>query len=617
MTTPSVNQGMSMKNTRRQAKMNAENDANLLPLALEDSLTRDPSLEHKKNALQQSIKNQDQEDSSPPREETRDEENESIGDDSFVYSDDSASLSDAYFFPQLDDIPHRYRNDPLQQLNSQYPLASFYGSMDRSAPTHIGSIQETEEMQAADLPKMGNTRVFKKERRRRRRKLLSSREQIGLVSTACRREQPIGETVRCNDWSWALLFIAQFTLVLCLGLHTFLIFLQEFSSSHIYMPWNEKVTASSLSYNSASGEMQYTDDAFVPSGAAQPIVESGTMRDTSFTIEFVNLLAIICISGTLSCWIASFSFVLMLVLARSLIYIVLIFSVFLALIWTMIGLSFDPYGIKTITGFSILFLTLGYTIFNWNRVPFAAANLSTAMSALRCTGFVSILGLSMLGLTFLWCIVWVRILQHYVLRKCESNLTLIFLPLQCMAFFGVADFVNSVHHHEKGNGYLLNEGIAIFLYSFLLFSFCWTTTTITNISKVTMSYVVGAWCFLPGDIKFCGPETVLQPLSRALTYWLGSLSLGSIATLLINLLAVIKKFYYFFEKAHHDVPESTHGNSRLTPSHKTRDQSSDSSVLEQTTPSSCSPRWANAGDLCNASYQSCSRWAYVFIGMCE
>jgi hypothetical protein len=410
MTTTSVKVGTSKKNTHCLAMVKGENDANLKSLAQEETVTRDPSLELK-NHLQESSINHGQGYSPPPQEETRDEENESTGHDSFVYSDDSASLSDAYFSPQIDDIPPRYRNDPLQHLNFQYPLASYYGSIDRSAPTRLwvgGSIQETEEMQAADLPKMGNVRVFRKERRRRRRKQRSFREQRLLVATTCMTGQPIGENVRCNDWFWAILFVAQLLLVLFSGIYTLLVFLPEFYQMQIYMPWHEKLRTSSLSYSSATGEMQYTDDALAPPGALDRTIESGA----AVTIEFANALVIICISGTLSCWIASLSLTLMLVLSQSLFYIVLIFSVFLALIWTIVGLSFDPYGVITIMGFSVFLFTMGYTIFNWNRVPFAAANLTTAMSALRCTSFVTIiLGLSSLGLTFSWCIVWVRILQ--------------------------------------------------------------------------------------------------------------------------------------------------------------------------------------------------------------
>jgi hypothetical protein len=186
-----------------------------------------------------------------------------------------------------------------------------------------------------------------------------------------------------------------------------------------------------------------------------------------------------------------------------------------------------------------------------------------------------------------------------------------------MASLGAVDFVSSINNHEKENGDLVNKGIAISLYSFLVLSFYWTTTVIQNITKVTIASVVGTWWFLPGDIKFWDPKTVLRPLSHSLVYRLGSISLGSIALPLANLFAAIGKCTDVFDKAHHDSSESTHRTNRSTPLRKTTEQYSDSMVLEKSAPSGCSPRWFSVGDRWNISFQSCNHWSYVFIGMCE
>ena len=128
--------------------------------------------------------------------DSRREEYEHDGlDDPYVYSDDSASLSDAYFAPGSDDElakPLRYRDQENGHgLSPHYPVASYYGSinsLDKAAsPLWVdGSIQEDSELQETnEMPPLGSAATEgehwkdrKRLKRQQRRLRRSQREKI-------------------------------------------------------------------------------------------------------------------------------------------------------------------------------------------------------------------------------------------------------------------------------------------------------------------------------------------------------------------------------------------------------------------------------------------------------
>ena len=263
-----------------------------------------------------------------------------------------------------------------------------------------------------------------------------------------------------------------------------------------------------------------TDDAIGTSSTpskqhpeAQPMIStkskstdstSQSGEPTSFTIDYRNAIALIGVSGLYACVLSYFSFGFMLIMSRALIQVTLVFSILLALAWGMIGLKIDPYGIISVMGFGALLLTLGYTIYNWQRVPFASTNLHTALCAMRCTSDITILGMVAILVSFTWCILW------------------------SMAFIG------SVDKYDPGT--CTNQRICVFevpmveigLYGFFIISFYWTNTVIKNILRVTVASTIGTWWYYPQEISpFCSPA-VGQPLLRSLTKSLGSICLGSL-----------------------------------------------------------------------------------------
>jgi len=562
-------------------------------------------------------------------------------DETFSYSDESESLSDAYFFPQSDEEflarPARYRNDvdPAQVALQQYPLASYYGSVssnhsssvnnaaapsDRSSPLWAASIQEDSEEKVSlpnhqpmllavtnDADRIKGRRERRRERRRQReehiqqvmqhhqqhkQQSLSTRERA-VVAVRGRPQNP----QHAQDFIWALLFLVQLVAVIvCAIRFGYMLWFAQIPR-HFWqmMPWSMAEAATSIMYNASIQELEYNDDdldSSYLSNTAAAVVPA----HFEFTIDYQNVVALLSVTGFYSCILTYLSFGFMLVLARSLIQIMLVFSVVLALAWGMIGLTLDPYGIISIMGFTALLLTLGYSLYNWGHIPFAAQNLYTAMCALRCTADITILGLGCLLVAFAWCIVW------------------------GMAFIGIVNSLNNVECERKDACGPHVENRHIPLYAFLLFSFLWTNSVIKNITRVTVANVVGTWWFSPGSVgRICTP-VLGGALLRAVTTSLGSICLGSLVVQPAQALVGILKCCCCVV----GNPESNCMNpqgSRVVPQARKRNallnSSEDTGIGSPADSIGLCRRICGLNDHVSVCLRSCNRWSFTYIGMCK
>jgi hypothetical protein len=153
----------------------------------------------------------------------------------------------------------------------------------------------------------------------------------------------------------------------------------------------------------------------------------------------------------------------MLIIAKSLIQTALVFSILLAISWGFIGIAVQPFfGIIPVMGFVSLLLTVTYTLWVWDRIPFAATNLYVALCAVRWTADLALMGMSMMLVSVIWCLMWVT------------------------AFSGIM---------EQSD---VTSTKSITLFILLVVSFCWT------------NLVIKVWCNEP----VCGKPCVI-----ALTYF--------------------------------------------------------------------------------------------------
>lgn len=330
---------------------------------------------------------------------------------------------------------------------------------------------------------------------------------------------------------------------------------------------------------------------------------------SSFTIDYRNAIALLGVSGFYACILSYLSFGFMLIMSRALIHVTLVFSIILSLAWGMLGLrTIDPYGLISIMGFGALLLTLGYTIYNWQRVPFASTNLHTALCAMRCTSDITLLGMGSILVAFAWCIVW------------------------SMAFIGSVDTFDPGECLHQSTCVFEVPLVRILLYGFFAVSFYWTNNVIKNVLSVTVASAIGTWWYYPQEIgPFCTPA-VGQPLLRSLTKSLGSICLGSLVSQALQFVYIVGRCFCCLSSCHRGADPSdneTEGRDKEIPVGN-NDEESNTSKLTSPAPSSVSGSVASKAEMAISSLarkeeasggdvgrkiRCFNRWAYTYIGM--
>ena len=331
--------------------------------------------------------------------------------------------------------------------------------------------------------------------------------------------------------------------------------------------------------------------------------------DFAFTIDYKNVIALVGVTGFYACILTYLSFGFMLILSRALIQIMLVFSVLLALAWGLIGLTLlDPYGVIALMGFGALLATLGYTFSSWNRIPFAATNLYTALCAMRCTADITVLGLLSLLVAFGWCVIWT------------------------MAFVGLVNSFNSAECTKKKENACEPHVTTghIPLYLLLLFSFHWTNSVIKNVVRATVAGAVGTWWFHPDHVgPFC-TSAVLRPLLRSLTKSLGSICYGSLVVQPVQMFAGFAQCCCCLFGCNCGSQDgSSSSGSCLNPPKMGGKKAdvvtvvggADSEPEEEQESAAESVCWCRNScvpqNRCRSFLRSCNRWSFTYIGMCK
>lgn len=233
---------------------------------------------------------------------------------------------------------------------------------------------------------------------------------------------------------------------------------------------------------------------------------------SSESIQFTGILWLSVVTGLISLIFSIASLSVLVRLGEQLIQITLIVS--LSLSGLMVFL-FMLEGYWWATFFSTLILLWGllYTRAIWRRIPFAAANLKAAISALQMNSGISFVALATTIGMFIWSFVWVLALLGVYVRSASCQ-----------------DGTCSAHI----------QGLVL---CFFILSYYWTASVINNILHVTVAGLVGTWVFSPIDAcQFCSPA-IGDSFVRASTYSFGSVCLGSLVA------AVLQTLYLLLNEA--------------------------------------------------------------------
>jgi hypothetical protein len=135
--------------------------------------------------------------------------------------------------------------------------------------------------------------------------------------------------------------------------------------------------------------------------------EKTTITDGISDIDFINVIQLVCITSGYACLCSLLSLGFMMMLSKNVLHVMLMFTIAVCLLWTIMGLAFSPYWITPLVGSLALTLSIVYTLVVWDRIAFAATNLSVALKGMRSTFYIPCVGFCVLAVTFLWTVWWI------------------------------------------------------------------------------------------------------------------------------------------------------------------------------------------------------------------
>jgi hypothetical protein len=223
------------------------------------------------------------------------------------------------------------------------------------------------------------------------------------------------EDSKTHDVPFALIFLAQLCFVIYLAIH--------FAGDTVLTP--STFYESSLQESQSIVASGYNDDPF----STEPSYSTSTGSAMSkwakdVHVDYANALKLACITALYATSLSALFIGMMMILGKALIPTTLCLSIILCIAFATIGIALSPYSFIPIIGIIVLALSVGYSIVVWDRIPFAATNLDTALCGVKCTADVLIVGWIMTIAAFLWTIAWtaafLRIYDNYLDHVFES-----------------------------------------------------------------------------------------------------------------------------------------------------------------------------------------------------
>jgi hypothetical protein len=367
---------------------------------------------------------------------------------------------------------------------------------------------------------------------------------------------------------------------------------------------------------------------------------AASTQDKPFTIDYKNVLSLLLISGMYACITSYLSFAFMLILARSIIPIMLVFTILILLCWGVFGSTFNTNAgsIISLGGFIVFGMSFAYTMSNWNQIPFCSTNFHTAICAIRSSIGILLVGVSSLFVGLVWLLIWATALMGTFNRNNSAD---------CEMW-------------DECETHLYIFRFRIIEFGLLLVSLNWTIMVIKNIVRVAVAGAIGGpWWFatvhdnadckiqLRGQSTFdrccsCWCKSIVSdPLVRACTTSLGTICFGSLVDFPAHLLSKIVSCLCWLSGSSGDDLNS-HPSSEVT-----QQITNDNSEDEENSDNRSSREGTNTtgGNITKeimllpsqqqapttvATYfgvlkkrlrrldrvlQSCNRWSYIYIGM--
>jgi hypothetical protein len=176
---------------------------------------------------------------------------------------------------------------------------------------------------------------------------------------------------------------------------------------------------------------------------AKDALSTHTAQKGVVTIYYSNLIYIACLSGSFAVVVSSALLGAMTIFAEKFIQVALMVVITLSFMWGTIGVGLSAKNVVPVTGVIALALSVAYAFIVWDRIPFASANLHSALSAIRA--YPGIVGVAL------------------IFQALALGWTIYF----CVVVIGVVDAIREDHLH-------VTHRMAVFIYVMLGISYYWT-----------------------------------------------------------------------------------------------------------------------------------------------
>mmetsp|Transcript_23246 Transcript_23246/g.46377 ORF Transcript_23246/g.46377 Transcript_23246/m.46377 type:complete len:592 (+) Transcript_23246:152-1927(+) len=250
---------------------------------------------------------------------------------------------------------------------------------------------------------------------------------------------------------------------------------------------------------------------------------TGGFDDFELSNDTTNGIIMLVIVPAVAGFIASLCGLAMIIAcAKTIIHLSLIFAILSSIAVVVVSLASGQM-LFALLAVLMLVLTTCYYFSVKDRIPFAAANLNTATTAVKENLFgllASTVFFDLLG--FLYSVAW------------GLGYMGIFAEWGCFSESNVCE----------------TDGIRGAVIFFLLLAMFWTSQVFMNLGQVTTAGTVGSWWFNPEDSGSCG-SGIRGAFSRAMTTSFGSICFGSLLVAIIEALKTMVQN----ERAQSDGPD--------------------------------------------------------------
>jgi hypothetical protein len=272
--------------------------------------------------------------------------------------------------------------------------------------------------------------------------------------------------------------------------------------------------------------------------------ETEVVDSTMVTIYYQNFLYIACLCGPFAVTLSALLLSAMTLFARHFVQVALMLVIMLSFIWGTVGIGLSPKSVVPITGIIALALTVAYTFIVWDRIPFASANLMTALSGVHANPGTIVLAFFFQAMALAWSIYYAVVvcgvydsLENGTLRVARDYDFVIYVLLGISYYWTfqvlqVRLIQMILYFHALLVCLKLDFIFAVLTQIHLLSSLTQNTV------QVTTAAVIGGWWHTPED-----KGIVRRACFKTFFYSMGSICFGSLFAGPVRVLRQLSGFF--------------------------------------------------------------------------